>query len=288
MNLYDLLRSTHFQGVSFDLIRKFARQILVALQYFAQPEVDIIHCDLKPENILLVEPKRSALKVIDFGSSCTAKEKPYTYIQSRFYRSPEVILQCGYTTAIDMWSLGCILIEMHSGEPLFSGQNEKEQMHLLVGSRGMPPEEMLREGKKVPTFFDVVEDNSTNPPTRQWRLRELKDRPQPNPRPLKPQTIEQALGIAPHSESQTPFLRQTKHKKESLERYQEFADLLNRMLCYSPAARITPEQALAHPFLVMTNPPTSATAGGAYNGNGEGSNRKTATRREPPKRPFSQ
>lgn len=48
----------------------------------------------------------------------------YQYIQSRFYRSPEVLLGTPYDLAIDMWSLGCILVEMHTGEPLFSGSNE--------------------------------------------------------------------------------------------------------------------------------------------------------------------
>jgi len=48
----------------------------------------------------------------------------YQYIQSRFYRSPEVLLGIPYDLAIDMWSLGCILVEMHTGEPLFSGANE--------------------------------------------------------------------------------------------------------------------------------------------------------------------
>ena len=48
----------------------------------------------------------------------------YQYIQSRFYRSPEVLLGMPYDLAIDMWSLGCILVEMHTGEPLFSGATE--------------------------------------------------------------------------------------------------------------------------------------------------------------------
>ena len=50
--------------------------------------------------------------------------KIYQYIQSRFYRSPEILIGVSYDMAIDMWSLGCILVEMHTGEPLFSGANE--------------------------------------------------------------------------------------------------------------------------------------------------------------------
>ncbi|MGB1101431.1 MAG: protein kinase domain-containing protein, partial [Pontimonas sp.] len=101
------------------LLRKFTYQLLLALTYLAKPELDIIHCDLKPENILLRQPHRSAIKLIDFGSSCKSKDRLYTYIQSRFYRSPEVILGLPYSKAIDMWSLGCVLVEMTTGSPLF-------------------------------------------------------------------------------------------------------------------------------------------------------------------------
>ena len=69
-NLYDLLRNTNFRGVSLNLTRKFAQQLCTALLFLATPELNIIHCDLKPENILLCNPKRSAIKIVDFGSSC--------------------------------------------------------------------------------------------------------------------------------------------------------------------------------------------------------------------------
>jgi dual specificity tyrosine-phosphorylation-regulated kinase 2/3/4 len=74
-----------------------------------------VHCDLKPENILLKGPTKSTIKLIDFGSSCFENERLYTYIQSRFYRSPEVILGMPYGMPIDMWSFGCILAELYSG-----------------------------------------------------------------------------------------------------------------------------------------------------------------------------
>lgn len=94
----------------------------------------------------MVNPKRSAIKIVDFGSSCQIGQRVrflpsrifrsnflfffqlYQYIQSRFYRSPEVLLGIPYDMAIDMWSLGCILVEMHTGEPLFSGTNEVNQL----------------------------------------------------------------------------------------------------------------------------------------------------------------
>lgn len=79
---------------------------------------------LSQENILLRRRGSSAIKVIDFGSSCFGHERVFSYIQSRFYRAPEVILGIPYTTAIDIWSLGCVLAELSTGYPLFPGENE--------------------------------------------------------------------------------------------------------------------------------------------------------------------
>ena len=135
LNFYELLKNTKFSGVSLNLIRNFAKQILKALAFLARPDVDVIHCDLKPENILLRHPKRSGVKVIDFGSSCRPNERMYSYIQSRFYRSPEVMLGLPHSVAIDVWSLGCILSEMHTGEPLFSGSDQFDQMQKIVQVR---------------------------------------------------------------------------------------------------------------------------------------------------------
>ena len=132
LNLYELLKNTQFGGVSLNLIRKFSKQVLRALCFLAREDVDVIHCDLKPENILLRHSKKSGVKVIDFGSSCRSNKRMYSYIQSRFYRSPEVILGLPYAVSIDMWSLGCILAEMHTGEPLFSGSDQFDQMQKIV------------------------------------------------------------------------------------------------------------------------------------------------------------
>ena len=104
-----------------NLTRKFAQQLCSSLHELSQKDLSIIHCDLKPENILLINPKRSEIKLIDFGSSCHLGnitnathslfmthlgEKIYSYLQSRFYRSPEVLLGLPYDMNIDMWSLG--------------------------------------------------------------------------------------------------------------------------------------------------------------------------------------
>mmetsp|Transcript_349 Transcript_349/g.359 ORF Transcript_349/g.359 Transcript_349/m.359 type:complete len:89 (-) Transcript_349:65-331(-) len=86
------------------LIRRFAIQILYALNYLKSE--NIVHCDLKPENIVLKNKYKSGLKVIDFGSSTFINERVYTYIQSRFYRAPEIMFGIPYGHPIDMWSFG--------------------------------------------------------------------------------------------------------------------------------------------------------------------------------------
>ncbi|KAL3941344.1 MAG: hypothetical protein SGBAC_004289 [Bacillariaceae sp.] len=69
LNLCELLKNTQFGGVSLNLIRKFGKQVLMSLMFLAREDVDVIHCDLKPENILLRHPKKSGIKVIDFGQT---------------------------------------------------------------------------------------------------------------------------------------------------------------------------------------------------------------------------
>ncbi|EEH58935.1 uncharacterized protein MICPUCDRAFT_8718, partial [Micromonas pusilla CCMP1545] len=134
-SLYNVLQSTKFHGVSLGLIRKFTKQLVSALAYLRSHGV--VHCDLKPENVLLCGVDRSAIKLIDFGSSGWAGETDdNTYVQSRFYRAPEVILGLPYGCAVDVWSLGCIMVEMHGGKPLFPGKDERDQLWKISEALG--------------------------------------------------------------------------------------------------------------------------------------------------------
>jgi dual specificity tyrosine-phosphorylation-regulated kinase 2/3/4 len=114
----------------------------------------IIHCDLKPENILLKNRSQTSIKVIDFGSSCFQDKRLYTYIQSRFYRAPEIILGIPYSTKIDIWSFGCILAELHTGYPLFPGESETEQLLCIMEVLGVPSSDLLAQASRVELFFD--------------------------------------------------------------------------------------------------------------------------------------
>eukprot|EP01116_Phalansterium_solitarium_P022665 TRINITY_DN7572_c0_g1_i1.p1 TRINITY_DN7572_c0_g1~~TRINITY_DN7572_c0_g1_i1.p1 ORF type:complete len:562 (+),score=170.73 TRINITY_DN7572_c0_g1_i1:85-1770(+) len=239
-NLYDLLRNTGFRGISLPLIRKLAQQMLRALYFLSNAEVDVIHCDLKPENILLVNSKRSTIKLIDFGSSCRSREKMYKYIQSRFYRSPEVILELEYTHAIDMWSLGCMLVELHTGEPLFTGQSELDQMNKICAVFGLPPSHLIERSPKAKKFFvaEPLPDGS-----KRYSLLS------PN-KSLPKHSLAAVMGI---SSSGGPIARRFGDSQSSDLDYLKFRDLVTQMLTYDPAKRITPANALAHSFFVQTS-----------------------------------
>ncbi|KAG1696664.1 Dual specificity tyrosine-phosphorylation-regulated kinase 4 [Nymphon striatum] len=152
MNLYQLITKNNYQGFSITLIKKFAQALIHCLKLLEKEK--IIHCDLKPENILLKQKGSSTIKVIDFGSSCYHHQRIYSYIQSRFYRSPEVILGIPYSTSIDMWSLGCILAELYTGCPLFPGENEIEQLACIMEVIGLPPLQTIEKASRKRLFFD--------------------------------------------------------------------------------------------------------------------------------------
>ncbi|XP_042653150.1 dual specificity tyrosine-phosphorylation-regulated kinase 1B-like isoform X3 [Tyto alba] len=240
-NLYDLLRNTNFRGVSLNLTRKFAQQLCAALLFLATPELRIIHCDLKPENILLCNPKRSAVKIVDFGSSCQLGQRIYQYIQSRFYRSPEVLLGLPYDLAIDMWSLGCILVEMHTGEPLFSGANEADQMNRIVEVLGLPPPHMLEQAPKARKYFEKLPEGG-------WALKRNKESKKEYKVPGT-RRLHEVLGV----ESGGPGGRRAGEQGHAPSDYLKFKDLVLRMLDYEPRSRITPFYALQHNFFKKTN-----------------------------------
>ncbi|KAL7743051.1 hypothetical protein ACLKA6_005797 [Drosophila palustris] len=257
-NLYDLLRNTNFRGVSLNLTRKFAQQLCTALLFLSTPELNIIHCDLKPENILLCNPKRSAIKIVDFGSSCQLGQRIYQYIQSRFYRSPEVLLGIQYDLAIDMWSLGCILVEMHTGEPLFSGCNEFDQMNKIVEVLGMPPKYLLDQAHKTRKFFDkIVTDGS-------YVLKKTL-----NGRKYKPpgsRKLHDILGV----ETGGPAGRRLDEPGHSVADYLKFKDLILRMLDFDPKTRVTPYYALQHNFFKRTTDESTNTTGASATANAGG------------------
>ncbi|CAO2603234.1 Homeodomain-interacting protein kinase 2 [Lemmus lemmus] len=130
-NLYDFLKQNKFSPLPLKYIRPVLQQVATALMKLKS--LGLIHADLKPENIMLVDPSRQPyrVKVIDFGSaSHVSKAVCSTYLQSRYYRAPEIILGLPFCEAIDMWSLGCVIAELFLGWPLYPGASEYDQVGL--------------------------------------------------------------------------------------------------------------------------------------------------------------
>lgn len=218
MNLYEFIKAHNFKGFCLTLIRQFTKQMLSTLVLLHSKRV--IHCDLKPENILLAHPMRSEIKVIDFGSSCFEHEKVYTYIQSRFYRSPEVILGMSYGMAIDMWSLGCILAELYTGYPIFPGENEQEQLACIMEIFGPPEKHLIDKSTRRKLFFDSLG---------------------------KPR-----LTVSSKGRRRRPS---SKDLRGSLKCDDEpFLDFVTRCLRWDPARRMNPNDALNHEFITGIKP----------------------------------
>jgi dual specificity tyrosine-phosphorylation-regulated kinase 2/3/4 len=151
MSLYQFLRFKKFEGLSKSLLKRIAVQILIGLRHIH--DLGFIHCDLKPENILFKQENKSSIKIIDFGSASYKCTSYTTYIQSRFYRAPEIILGAGHSNKIDIWSFGCLLYELYSGEPLFSGENEGDQLIKIMQVLGLPPNCVIIKSKRRKEFF---------------------------------------------------------------------------------------------------------------------------------------
>lgn len=220
MNLYEFIKAHEFKGFSLKLIRRFTKQMLSSLVLLHAKKV--IHCDLKPENILLVHPLNSEIRVIDFGSSCFENEKVYTYIQSRFYRSPEVILGISYGMPIDMWSIGCIVAELLTGYPIFPGENEQEQLACIMEIFGPPEKHLIEKSSRKKLFFDSLG---------------------------KPRLTVSSKGRRRRPSSKD--LRQVLKCDD-----EAFLDFLSRCLRWDPARRLTPHDALKHEFITGVKLPS--------------------------------
>lgn len=211
----DLHRVIKTQKLSDDHIQYFIYQTLRALK--TMHLANVLHRDLKPSNLLL--NSNCDLKICDFGlaRSIASSEDNFgfmtEYVATRWYRAPEIMLTFQeYTTAIDVWSVGCILAEMLVGRPLFPGRDYHNQLWLIIEVLGTPnmedyyniklkrAREYIRSlpfVKKVP-FANLFNSDAVNP-----------------------------LAI----------------------------DLLENLLVFNPAKRITVDNALNHPYLKIYHDP---------------------------------
>ncbi|KAG8663764.1 mitogen-activated protein kinase 4-like isoform X2 [Manihot esculenta] len=139
-DLHQIIRSN--QPLTDDHCRYFLYQLLRGLKYVHSAHV--LHRDLKPSNLLL--NANCDLKIADFGLARTTSETDFMteYVVTRWYRAPELLLNCSeYTAAIDIWSVGCILGEIMTRQPLFPGKDYVHQLRLITELIGSPDDSSL-------------------------------------------------------------------------------------------------------------------------------------------------
>jgi serine/threonine protein kinase len=216
-NLYEFSKYNREQGgepyFTLPRLRRIAKQCLEALDFVHK--LNLIHCDLKPENILIKSYSRCEVKVIDFGSSCYLTDHLSSYVQSRSYRAPEVILGLQYDGKIDIWSLGAILAELLTGYVLFQNDSVASMLARISAIVGPFPEAFLAKGRHSHKYFvdGMVYERDRD---------------------------EQPFLLRPKQTS----LKHRCHTDDKL-----FLSFVGSLLRIDPEERPTAEQALQHPWL---------------------------------------
>uniref|UniRef100_I3JYD9 non-specific serine/threonine protein kinase n=1 Tax=Oreochromis niloticus TaxID=8128 RepID=I3JYD9_ORENI len=232
------------------IIRPILQQVATALKKLKS--LGLIHADLKPENIMLVDPSRQPyrVKVIDFGSaSHVSKAVCSTYLQSRYYRAPEIILGLPFCEAIDMWSLGCVIAELFLGWPLYPGALEYDQIRYISQTQGLPPEQLLNKGTKTSRFFSKESDS----PYTSWRLKTTEEHEKETG--LKSKEARKYIFSCLDDIAHVNLVLSPDNADMQAEKAdrREFVSLLKSMLLIDAEDRTVPTSVLSHPFLTMTH-----------------------------------
>jgi dual specificity tyrosine-phosphorylation-regulated kinase 2/3/4 len=257
-NLYETLKADGLRGLPLPAVRTLAAQLVAALAYTHSRK--IVMADLKPENVIVQQPlpashvnallrgdeaSRAGVSayLIDFGSSCKQDKRVYTYIQSRFYRAPEVMLGMAYGCPIDIFSLGLVCAELFTGAPLLRGRDEGDQLGCFLDLAGMPPPHVILQASnsRRARYFQLV--NASVPQEGQTGAQETWV--------AAPGLLMSARGRLhrPNSVNLQQALRITDSMLQDTPELQLFLDFLRRMLVWDPAVRATAVQLMEHPWL---------------------------------------
>ncbi|PKU28527.1 homeodomain-interacting protein kinase 4 [Limosa lapponica baueri] len=245
-NLFDYQKRNNFSPLPVRHIRTITAQVLAALVKLK--ELSIIHADLKPENIMLVDHARYPfrVKLIDFGSASVFTEVRHVkepYIQSRFYRAPEILLGLPFCEKVDVWSLGCVVAELHLGWPLYPGVNEYDQVRYICSTLGLPRGELLCAARKTWSFFRRVPH-----PTGSWQLKP------PGEATAKPMERRKYVFSSLDQLAVVNIRPVPYPSQEALAEHCDLrgmVELVKRMLTWDSHERIAPSAALKHPFISL-------------------------------------
>jgi len=241
-NLYEYYRfnleneSTAFFDVN--RLKAVSWQMLTALNFIHDKKV--IHCDVKPENIMIKSYSRSLFKLIDFGSACFVHDHLSSYVQSRFYRAPEIILGCHYDYKIDIWALGCVLVELFTGKVLFQANSMSAILARIINVIGPLPKWMLNKGKQTDKYFTnnyVLIENGSNEHENDNGGEDMSERERMG-------DLDKVNVLIPKRGS----LKNVVRIDEPL-----FLDFLQRLLKIDPNMRPTAKEALTHSWFRTTS-----------------------------------
>ncbi|XP_030278736.1 homeodomain-interacting protein kinase 2-like isoform X3 [Sparus aurata] len=237
ISLYDYMEMTNPAPMLLSDIRTIIQQMATALD--ALKGIEVIHTDLKLDNIMMVDHQRRPFKVklIDFGLAISRSEvRRGIILQPRAFRSPEIILGCHFSEAIDMWTLGCAMFEMICGLQPFAGDYQNEIMLSIVQLVGQPANRVLKNGRRTKSFFDINEDKL-------WAIKT---------------GIEAKKCHDFKSLDDLKGMRLEKNNKTEAVEREQCVELLKAMLKVNADERITPREVLAHPFITKNYPSNNA------------------------------
>ncbi|KAH7045974.1 kinase-like domain-containing protein [Macrophomina phaseolina] len=225
-------------GLHLKAVRSYAQQMFIALSLLRK--CNIVHADIKPDN-MLVNENRTVLKICDLGSAADISEceVPAGLLVSRFYRAPEIMLGIPHDYGIDMWAVGCTLFELYTGKILFTGRDNNQMLRSIQECRGKISPKLLKKGWADYVCLGV---------SRQTRSLER----QVDPSSL--QDVTRLVNIVkPTRDLKSRLIGSTKGLTEAeIKEINLFHDLLDKCLNLNPEKRITPAEALKHPFIHRT------------------------------------
>lgn len=231
MNLRQVLKKFgRNSGLNIHAVRAYAQQVFLGLALLRKCE--IIHADLKPDNIL-VNNEKNYLKICDLGSASSISECEITpYLVSRFYRAPEVILGLKYDYGVDVWAIGCTIFELYTGNILFNGRSNNQMLKLFMECKGRFPGKLLRRAEFTFSHFD----------------QDLVFQSQEQDKITKEPVIKPLAFSSPVRDIKARLSDMFEIGENAI-LLRHLSDLLERCLELNPERRITPLEALRHPFL---------------------------------------
>ncbi|XP_068623584.1 dual specificity protein kinase CLK2-like isoform X6 [Battus philenor] len=238
-SVFDFLKDNNYQPYPLEQVRHISYQLIYSVLFLHENK--LTHTDLKPENILFVDSdyevvsvynsskkthdllrvKRSDVRLIDFGSATFDHEHHSTIVSTRHYRAPEVILELGWSQPCDVWSIGCIMFELHLGITLFQTHDNREHLAMMERILGPIPYRMARKTRTKYFYHGKLDWDEKSSAGRYVR------------------------------ENCKPLLR---YMQSNSEEHRQLFELIARMLEYEPSQRITLREALAHPFFSKLPP----------------------------------